>query len=273
MGVVSAEWLWAKISADRFPRDSLVVIDCRFDLSAPTAGKVAYTEGHIPQSHYLDLNQDLSGAVGMFGGRHPLPDLAILSEKLTRIGISRGETTVVAYDDSRFAFAARLWWLLRYLGHERVALLDGGWQRWRALGYPITAEVPPKASSSPAFVPQPRPNWVVDYETVRDRPDGTILIDSREGDRYRGEREPIDPIAGHIPGAINYCWLDTTDGQGILRPDHGDRWSRLPTKNPPMVYCGSGVTACVNLLSLHLAGIDQAQLYAGSWSDWCAHLG
>jgi thiosulfate/3-mercaptopyruvate sulfurtransferase len=269
MDVVSAEWLWTEIAAG----SPVVVLDCRFDLSNPAAGQAAYAAGHLPQAHYCDLDRDLSGLRGRFGGRHPLPAPEMLAQKLRRIGVRQGVTQVVAYDASRLAFAARLWWLLRYLGHDPVAVLNGGWHRWQSLGYPITTELPAIPQSPSTFVPKVRHDWVVDYATVRDRPAHRVLIDAREGERYRGEWEPIDPVAGHIPGAVNYCWRDITDDQGCLRHDHGDRWQFLSAQQPPMVYCGSGVTACVNLLSLHLAGIERAQLYAGSWSDWCAHLG
>jgi len=183
---------------------------------------------------------------------------------------------VVAYDDSRFAFASRLWWLLRYLGHDRVAVLDGGYGAWQTLGYGVTPEVPalPPAAPAPRFVPQVQSPWVVDGETVqsyRDHP-AIVVVDSREPGRYRGEFEPIDPIAGHIPGAINQCWLEVTEATGEAKPIswHGDHWASVRSAQEVVVYCGSGVTACVNLLSLELAGLGTGKLYAGSWSDWCA---
>jgi thiosulfate/3-mercaptopyruvate sulfurtransferase len=255
----------------------LVIIDCRFSLADPTLGYQQYQIGHIPGAHYLDLNADLSAPAGPQGGRHPLPDVAELTAKLAQLGVGP-QTLVVAYDDSRFAFAARLWWLLRWLGHERVVVLDGGLAAYQAAGYPLSTEIPTPAGwpAEPlTFCPQP--DWVVDSQDVMARKDqpGVVLIDSREPERYRGEREPIDPIAGHIPGALNSPWQQVSDSTGHLLPQ--THWQPLLPDAPPVeeifIYCGSGVTACVNLLGLAAAGVrlgpGGAKLYAGSWSDWC----
>lgn len=257
------------------PNSQIIIIDCRFSLADPDLGRQLYEISHIPGAYYLDLNQDLSSPVGQHGGRHPLPDPSQLAEKLSRIGLrSEPEATwVVAYDDSRFAFAARLWWLLRYLGHERVMVLEGGFKGWQSAGYAVTTELP--SPQLGAFVPRPRLDWTVDIAAVKARKDqpGTVLIDAREPERYRGEREPIDPVAGHIPGAINFPWQEMTDAQGYLLPNLEQRWANLPPAEEIeeiVVYCGSGVTACVNLLSLAMAGIS-AKLYPGSWSDWCSY--
>lgn len=288
---VSIDWLKEHLADPR-----VVVVDCRFALMQPEMGRQHYQAGHIPGAFYLDLNQDLAGPMQPHGGRHPLPNVDTLSETLQAMGITSGTpldssstasstgedslalasqpTWVVAYDESRLGFAARLWWLLRYLGHDQVVVLDGGWSAWQAAGYAVTTAVP---SARPGrFVPHLRSEWVVDIDQVRQsqgRP-GVVLVDSREGDRYRGEREPIDPVAGHIPGAVNYPWQDATDEQGFL---HGperqrQRWAALDPRHEIIVYCGSGVTACVNLLSRSLAGLPPGKLYAGSWSDWCSHL-
>jgi thiosulfate/3-mercaptopyruvate sulfurtransferase len=265
---VSAQWL------EQHRQDpDVVIVDCRFALNDPQWGHSQYQAGHIPGAYYLDLNQDLSSPVAKHGGRHPLPDRAVLAIKLSRMGIV-AKTLVVAYDDARFAFAARLWWLLRWLGHTHVAVLDGGLTNYLAAGYTLTPEIPPERPGN--FVPKLDPNLVVDIATVeaiKDQP-GIVLVDSREGDRYRGEREPIDPIAGHIPGAINFCWQDVTDAAGKLRSptELQAHWSEVSNAEQILVYCGSGVTACVNLLSLAAAGIPSAKLYAGSWSDWCSYL-
>ena len=237
-------------------------------------GQQQYQTSHIPGAFYLDLNRDLSSPVQPHGGRHPLPNFAELVTKLQAIGISsQPPTLVLIYDDARLAFAARLWWLLRYLGHDRVAVLDGGFSAWQSAGYPVTAEVP--VATLGKFKPKQDSTMVVDIATVKARKDlpGVVLVDSREGERYRGEREPIDPIAGHIPGAVNYPWQAVTDDRGFLRPisEQQQRWADLQSASEIVVYCGSGVTACVNLLSLELAGIPHAQLYAGSWSDWCSY--
>lgn len=267
--VVSAQYLNQHLNDSQ-----LVIVDCRFALTEPDLGRQQYQISHIPGAYYLDLNQDLSSPVTLHGGRHPLPDTAKLAQKLSAIGINSQETLVVAYDDSRLAFAARLWWLLRYMGHEKVALLDGGWKAWQSAGYPVTDVFPKPQPAS--FVAQLRSDWVVDIDTLKDRKDlpGVVIIDSRENDRYLGKREPIDPIAGHIPGAINYPWQDVTNAQGYLHsmPEQQQRWVEVGLNPELIVYCGSGVTACVNLFSLELAGIRTGKLYAGGWSDWCSYL-
>jgi thiosulfate/3-mercaptopyruvate sulfurtransferase len=264
--LVTPDWL-----KDHLADPQVVVVDCRFSLMEPHLGRQQYHTAHIPGAYYLDLNQDLSSPVGHHGGRHPLPEVATLAAKLSRIGVT-SETMVVAYDASRLAFAARLWWLLRYLGHDRVAVLEGGWQAWQASDYPFAEAIPSDRSGE--FIPQLRADWVVDIAAVKARPPGTLLVDAREPERYRGEQEPIDPVAGHIPGALNYPWQALTTAEGRVRSvtEQRDRWATLPPHDGLVVYCGSGVTACVNLLSLELAGLPPAQLYAGSWSDWCSYL-
>ncbi|HEY9819985.1 MAG TPA: sulfurtransferase [Candidatus Sericytochromatia bacterium] len=268
--IVSAQYL-----SEHLDDPQVAIADCRFALTEPELGHQQYQTSHIPGAHYLDLNTDLSAPVGRHGGRHPLPDPTELAKKLGAIGINFQETLVVAYDDSRFAFASRLWWLLRYLGHDKVALLDGGWKAWQSAGYPVTDALPtPKPGT---FVPQLHSDWVVDIDTLKVRKDlpDVVLIDSRESDRYLGKREPIDPIAGHIPGAVNYPWQEVTNDQGYLQamPNQQQRWVDIKQNTEEiLVYCGSGVTACVNLLSLELAGIRSGKLYAGGWSDWCSYL-
>lgn len=267
--VVSAEWLLQHLNDSQ-----VAIVDCRFSLSNTELGEQQYYTSHIPGAKYLHLNRDLSSPLQKHGGRHPLPDPAQLANKLAEIGVNFQETLVVAYDDSRFAFAARLWWLLRYLGHDRVALLDGGFTGWLKAGNPVTNTLP---STNPGtFVPQLRSDLFIDIETVKAKKDlpSVVLVDSRESERYLGEREPIDPIAGHIPGAVNYPWQDFSDLQGYIRPldEQHQRWKDLEKAEEIIVYCGSGVTACVNLLSLQMAGISTTKLYAGSWSDWCSYL-
>lgn len=267
--VISAQYLNEHLNDPQ-----VVIVDCRFGLANPELGYQQYQISHIPGAYYLDLNKDLSAPVGQHGGRHPLPDTNELAKKLAAIGVNFQQTLVVAYDDSRCAFAARLWWLLRYMGHDQVALLDGGWTAWHSQGYPVTDALP--ANQPQIFNPQIRPEWVVDIDTVKARKDlpGAVLVDSRERDRYLGKHEPIDPIAGHIPGAVNYPWQEATDTQGYLHStlEQQQRWGDVERATEIMVYCGSGVTACVNLLSLELAGIHTGKLYAGSWSDWCSYL-
>ncbi|MDB9321167.1 MULTISPECIES: sulfurtransferase [Cyanophyceae] len=266
--VVSPTWLFEHLHDPH-----IVIVDCRFSLADPQLGKQQYQASHIENSYYLDLNQDLSSPVGKHGGRHPLPNVNDLAHKLSAIGVNSPNTLVVAYDDSRLAFASRLWWLLRYLGHEQVVVLDGGFTAWQKAGYAVTNVIsPPKLGN---FIPKVRPKLLVDFETVKTRKDlpKVALVDSRESDRYRGKREPIDTIAGHIPGAINYPWQEITNSSGyLLSPsEQRQRWEKLEKTAEILVYCGSGVTACVNLLSLELANIHTGKLYAGSWSDWISY--
>lgn len=255
---------------------NVVIVDCRFALGDPEQGRQEYRSGHIPGAVYLDLNQDLSSPVQRHGGRHPLPDLATFVAKLESVGIaSEPMTQVVAYDATKGAFASRLWWLLRYLGHEAVAVLDGGWSAWQAAGYPVDTAVPDVRSRG-SFTPQVQAHWVADRDTVRQRQqtaDGG-LVDARSPERYRGEVEPIDPVAGSIPGAENFFWQSNLDDEGLFYPPAAlaQRWAALPTDDDAIFYCGSGVTACVNLLAQAIMGNDLPKLYVGGWSDWCSYL-
>ncbi|WP_035990945.1 sulfurtransferase [Leptolyngbya sp. KIOST-1] len=266
--LVTADWL-----AQHLHDPDVVVVDCRFALADPHQGQQQYAAGHIPGAHYLDLNRDLSSPVEAHGGRHPLPDLETFSQTLSTLGVrSTPPTLVVAYDDSRFAFAARLWWLLRYLGHDSAAVLDGGWSGWVQQGYPTAPDLPPPRAGH--FTPAPRPDWLVDIDAVRLRSEGTVLVDSRSPERYRGDVEPIDPVAGSIPGAVNYFWQEVSEPSGQMKPPAAlaQHWASLNGSDEVMVYCGSGVTACVNLLAQTLADRPMAKLYLGGWSDWCSYL-
>lgn len=266
--LVSVDWL-----REHLDDPQVAIADCRFSLADPQLGRQQYLAAHLPGAYYFDLNQDLSSP-RQRGGRHPLPNMERLADKLAAMGLDTTAAPpkqVVAYDENRFGFAARFWWLLRYLGYDAVSLLDGGLQSWQQAGYPLTTVIPEAQMGH--FIPQVRSDWVVDREVVKARKElpNVVLVDSREAVRYRGEFEPIDPIAGHIPGAVNYPWQDVTDQQGKARSlsEQQQRWSQLPEAAEVIVYCGSGVAACVNLLSLALAG-RSGKLYAGSWSDWCS---
>ena len=268
--LISAQALFEQIA-----QPNLVIIDTRFSLSEPHLGRSQYEAAHIPGAYYLDLNQDLSSPVQSHGGRHPLPSWSDFTHRLNALGItSNPPTRVVVYDDSRFAFAARVWWMLRYLGHEQVSILDGGWQAWKAAGLPLSQEIPKAQEGN--FIAQMQQNWTVDIEAVRQRSRDVVLIDSRSPERYKGEIEPIDPIAGTIPGAINAFWQAITTEAGFLKePDALSKyWSDqgiTPADNVT-VFCGSGVTACVNLFSLAIAGHPMHKLYPGGWSDWCSYI-
>ena len=260
--LVSAAWL-----QERLGNPGLVVADCRFTLGQPDAGREKYDAGHVPGAVYLDLERDLSAPVRATGGRHPLPEPATLARTLAAAGVGN-ESAVVAYDDSGGAYAARLWWLLRWLGHDAVAVLDGGFAAWTGAGGPVTTEEPHRAPAR--LTPHPRPEMLASAADVRDRPAGSVLIDSRAPARYRGETEPIDPVAGHIPGAINRDWAAGVGPEGRFRPpaEQAERLAVVEKPDEAIVYCGSGVTAAANLLALELAGKPGARLSAGSWSDW-----
>jgi thiosulfate/3-mercaptopyruvate sulfurtransferase len=256
--------------ADRLADPAWAIVDCRFALSDPSLGEQQYAAGHIPGAVYAHLDRDLSSPAQALGGRHPLPPVDRLAATLGRWGIGP-QTWVAIYDDSQFGFAARLWWLLRYVGHDRAVLLDGGWSAWVAAELPTTTDIPQPAPQ--VFEPQVRSELYATIEQVQQmqRSGQGTLIDSREPARYRGEVEPIDPVAGRIPGAVNYPWQEVCE-QGFARSPEALRahFQAIDPDHPPVVYCGSGVTACVNLWALARAGRSDGKLYGGSWSDWCA---
>lgn len=253
---------------------SVLVFDCRFDLVDPAIGEAAYAAGHIPGAQYLHLDRDLSGAKTGKNGRHPLPDRAALVNTLAARGLNEGQQ-VVAYDAQGGSYAARLWWLLRWLGHDSVAVLDGGLQAWEAAGYPLAQDVP---QATPGNFKVGAPLQVtVDVQAV-ERNLSThelLVIDARAADRYRGENETIDPVGGHIPGARNRFFKDNLGADGRFKSAHtlrDDFTAVLAGKTPGHVVlqCGSGVTACHNALAMEIAGLHGAALYGGSWSEWCA---
>jgi len=247
----------------------VVIADCRFNLADPAEGRRLYGQGHLPGAVYFDLDRDLSGPVGEHGGRHPLPEPEVLARTLGERGIGP-ETRVVAYDDRSF-YAARLWFLLRWLGHDQVTVLDGGYSAWVAAGLPVTQEEP--APVPRTFIPRPRPELVADMAAVRDRPAGTVLIDARSPERYAGQPDPKDIRPGHIPGAINRFWQEAYDERGFFRSadEQRARFAGLAEGQQMIHYCGSGVSACVNLLALAVAGVEGGRLYVGSHSDWCSY--
>ena len=266
---VDREWLIQQLD-----NPQVVVVDCRFKLADPNWGEKSYRTSHIKGAYYLDLDRDLSGEVLSHGGRHPLPDSNSLAQKFAQMGIVKNKTLVVAYDDSRFAFAARLWWLLRYLGHNSVVLLDGGWNDWIEHGYPVSNTIPKNKLEK--FDAKPNLDWLVDINTVKSALDNdyVVIVDSRDSDRYLGLTEPIDPIAGSIKGAVNSPWKQVSNESGYLQPSETQQqlWNDYRQAAEIIVYCGSGVTACVNLFSLSLTGFENTKLYPGGWSDWCSYL-
>lgn len=249
-----------------------VIVDCRFSLAEPEAGETEYRAAHIPGAVYAHLERDLSGPVTATSGRHPLPDPARLAERLSAWGVGAG-TQVVTYDAAGGAMAAaRLWWLLRWLGHTSVAVLDGGWQAWQKQGLPIDSEPPVNRKAD--FRIQRRDELLIDAAGVRAmlaRQAGKRLLDARNPERFYGINEPIDPVAGHIPGAINLPFTGNLAADGrFLAPEHlRARLGKLAEEGRELVcMCGSGVTACHALLALEHAGVRGAKLYPGSWSEW-----
>lgn len=250
---------------------SLVIVDCRFQLNDKGAGRRAYDAGHVPGAHYADLEADLSGPVvpGMTG-RHPLPELPELTRRLRAWGVRRG-ARVIAYDDAGGAMAARLWWLLRWLGHDDVFVCDGGYQAWLAAGGEPTREVPRPEFGD--FEPHPRSDWLVSTAEVANRSASRLLLDARAPERYRGDVEPIDAVAGHIPGAVCVPFAENLAAGGVFadRALLAARYRAVVGDTPAenvVVYCGSGVTACHDILAAEHAGLGMFRLYAGSYSEW-----
>jgi len=254
-----------------------LLLDCGFDLADTAAGERAWREGHLPGAHYVHLERDLSGdkhdAAGHFRGRHPLPDRDALAQTMAALGITRS-STVVCYDDQGGPYAARAWWLLRWIGHSDVAVLDGGVAAWRAAGGTLTREpaavraAPPYPAAAPALA-------TIDAATLMAGLGRLRLIDARAGERFRGEVEPLDKAAGHIPGARNRPFKDNLTADGRFKSAAALRAEWLPllagADTAQVVHqCGSGVTACHNLLAQAHAGLGDSVLYPGSWSEWSA---
>jgi len=249
------------------------IMDCRFDFDKPELGYQEYLAGHIPGSLYIDLERDLSSEIipGKTG-RHPLPDKKILADRFSSWGID-GSTNVVAYDNENGALAARLWWLLRWLGHENAAVLNGGWPAWEMEKYPV--ETSEAAREPRKFSPIEHSQYIANADFVEDvrlDPD-YLLVDSRAAERYWGLNETIDPIAGHIPGAVTAPYAGNLDQQSffmnveLLKERFENLLEGIPTENV-IFYCGSGVTACHNIVAMIEAGYEMPKLYTGSWSEW-----
>lgn len=258
--------------AARLDDPDWAVVDCRFDLNDTAAGERAYLQAHIPGAVYAHLDRDLSGPPRTDNGRHPLPAPAALTQLFGRLGIG-DETQVVAYDDAGGAYAGRLWWMLRYMGHEAAAVLDGGWPAWQAAGLPARPgreTRPASVATATVATGAPRREMLVLLDEAAAAP---LLIDARAPERYRGEIEPLDARPGHIPGALNRPYAANWDANGRWRPADELRreYEALLGDTPPeeaVFYCGSGVSACVNLLAMAHAGLPVGRLYVGSWSEW-----
>ncbi len=244
-----------------------VIVDCRFSLADTEAGRRAYKAAHIPGAVYAHLDEDLSNPPTTDNGRHPLPPPAVLRARFGRMGIGAGKQVVV-YDDMNGGIASRLWWMLRYMGHEAVAVLNGGWQAWTAADLPTVSGV--EINEPVVFAGEPRREWLVTMDEVPDLP---LLVDSRGAARFRGEMETLDPQAGHIPGAVNFFYERNWDENGRYLPAdvlRAQLEAVLDDTLPEQAtfHCGSGVTACVNLLAMAEAGLGNGRLYVGSWSEW-----
>jgi len=257
--------------AERLHEPGWFVADCRFELGKPDAGREAWRAGHIPGAVHVDLERDLSAPVTSATGRHPLPEPEQFAATLSRVGIGN-DTKVVCYDAGPGSYAARLWWMLRWVGHDAVAVLDGGIAAWIAEGRSVETVPTPRAQSH--FLARPRPERLVDAAAVAGAlRRGETLVDVRGAERFAGKVEPLDAIAGHVPGAVNLPFLDNLDAAGRFRApaELAELWRSHTGAGPgraPICMCGSGVTACQGLLALEAAGIPGGRLYAGSWSEW-----
>ncbi|MEO0996731.1 MAG: sulfurtransferase [Pseudomonadota bacterium] len=251
----------------------VAVFDCRFSLSDFDAGRRDWLAAHIPSAFHLDMETDLAGDKNGLNGRHPLPSRQALQRSLRGCGVGAGQA-IVLYDDNRLAGAARAWWLLSYYGIDGVALLNGGFAAWRALDLPLESGERTRPGGGDVRLGDGDPRMLATLAQVRaaSASGEPQLIDSREPPRFRGDEEPIDPVAGRIPKARNLPWQGVTAGDGTVLPAaaQAGRWHGFAAEPAPILYCGSGVTASVNALSRVLAGLEPARLYAGSFSEWCA---
>lgn len=259
-------------------RPALCILDCRHDLAQPDLGQEQYRQGHIPGAVFAHLDRDLCGTKTGRNGRHPLPDPSALASRLRFWGVGTS-SQVVAYDASEGSYAARAWWLLRWLGHPNVAVLDGGWPAWIAAGGPASDQEPPPGAGD--FTVRPSLQAIVGIDAVAAQSANAapgspaLLLDARAPDRYEGRNESVDPVAGHIPGAVNRFWKQNLGPDGRFKQPaqlRSEYAAILGGRAPGQVsvQCGSGVTACHDLLAMHLAGLRGAALFAGSWSQWIA---
>jgi len=266
---VSAEWVHEKMKHEQ---PNLVIFDTRFSLGDPTFGLETYKQEHIVGAQYLDLNKDLSGEVHVHGGGHPLPDPDTFAMKVGAEGVSN-DTTVVVYDDGNDMFAARAWWTFYYMGHEHVYVLENGITGWKEAGYETTEQVTDLEPRT--FTPHVKEDEIVHMEEVRDRigNQDSVLIDSRARDRYLGKSESMYAKSGHIPGAKNYFWQGVLDGDGSWKDEEDlqEHFKNIDKNKEIIVSCGSGVSACPNIIGLKKAGFTNVKLYPGSFSDWISY--
>jgi thiosulfate/3-mercaptopyruvate sulfurtransferase len=268
----SSTLISAEALAEQLDSPGLFIFDCRFDLARPDYGRSSFDDEHLPGAIHADLGRDLSAPRATGSGRHPLPDAETFASRLRDWGLNQ-DSGVVVYDDNNGMYAARLWWMLRWLGHDRVALLDGGLRRWRQLDLPLADSTTRRRRGN--FMARPRPGMLADIEMVAAAAldEERRVIDVRGAERYRGEIEPLDPVAGHVPGARNYPFTQNVAEDARFLPAAVMRDALLQgldgiAAEHAIAMCGSGVTACHFLLALEHAGLPGARLYAGSWSEW-----
>ncbi len=266
--VVDKEWLH-----DHLGDEEVAVVDCRFELSHPELGEKFYQESHIQGAFYFGLEKQLSAPISQHGGRHPLPDIAQFQLEIEKAGIDLRKT-VIAYDDGSCQYASRFWWLLTYVGHDKVYVLNEGLNGWIKAGYPVTNEIPTPKSAE--FAISLRKEMLASIENVKEivenKKKSPVLIDSRAEARYLGKTEPIDRIPGHIPGAVNKFWEDGLHQGSFKNSDEQKRrFSEFDQEEPIIVYCGSGVSATPNYIALKMAGYQNVKLYVGSYSDWISY--
>lgn len=263
---VSAKWLY-----EHLKDEGLVIVDCRADLYDKEFGIRQYRAAHIPKAQFLDVKSDMAGEVKEHGGRSPLPNLEAFSRKLENIGVS-GDSTVVAYDEAELAGAERLWWMLKHIGHERVFVLNGGIKAWEREGYSLTSEIN-KAFTGRLNV-KLNNSIITDISEIKANmgKESFVIVDSRTPERYRGEVEPIDRKAGHIPGAVNYHWKDALKENGEFKSEKELKvhYKNLDDYETITVQCGSGIDACGNFIAMSEIGL-RPRLYVGSWSDWVSY--
>lgn len=258
---VTIDWLYEHLGDPEY-----IVADCRYNLFDLELGAREYSKGHVEGAYFLHMEKELTGPVKEHGGRHPLPRAESFKKSMNAIGLTP-EKTVIAYDNDGSG-AARLWWLLNYFGHSRVKILDGGYPLWAESGYPVSKEAP--AGRTGNFEPVVNTEILATVDQVRTPPKGTTIIDSRARDRYLGKVEPIDPVAGHIPGAISIPYPEAVKDRAKFRSKDELEKLYAETGEDTIVYCGSGITSCVNFVALLSVG-KKPKLYAGGWSDWISY--
>jgi thiosulfate/3-mercaptopyruvate sulfurtransferase len=268
MVFVEQDWL-----KERLGNEDLVVVDCRFKLGDPDYGFQQFKKSHIPGAIFMDLEKDLSGEVKEHGGRHPLPDMIEFNEILEAKGITN-DSLIVAYDAGMEPFASRFYWMMKYVGHEKVYILNGGFSEWVKAGYPVEMDM--KVREKSRYELNISRDILASYEEVKkaseENSSHVVLIDSRDEKRYKGLEEPIDKKAGHIPGAINEVWTNGfKDGRALVGEEQRKRFSQLNPESQIIVYCGSGVTAAPNYVALKEAGFEHVKVYIGSFSDWVSY--